>query len=118
MQLANSKKVELPAAPPHAKRREIERLGKRTGKEFDQDFVREVGIKAHEKDIERFENGSKEVKDAELRAWIEQDHARAARATGGCAKTSAGRQLNGVGGLSYTANRRFPTGLLSFPVQD
>jgi putative membrane protein len=72
VQLANSKKVELPAAPPRAKRRDIEQLGKRTGSEFDQAFVREVGIKDHEKDIKMFEKGSEKAKDPQLKAWIDK----------------------------------------------
>jgi putative membrane protein len=70
VQLANSKKVELSAAPPRAMRRDVEKLGRHTGAEFDKDFVREVGIKAHEKDIKKFEKASKDVKDAELKAWV------------------------------------------------
>jgi putative membrane protein len=72
VQLANSKKVELPAAPTHARRGDIESLVKRTGKEFDQDFVRDVGIKAHEEEINKFEKARMYVKDAELRAWIDK----------------------------------------------
>jgi putative membrane protein len=67
--LANAKGVELPAAPPRAMRQDVEKLGKKTGKEFDQDFLREVGIKAHEKDIKLFEKASKDLKDAELKAF-------------------------------------------------
>lgn len=70
VQLANSKKVELPAAPPRDKRNDIEKLAKLTGNEFDQRFMREVGIKDHEKDIKRFEKASEKAKDADLRAWI------------------------------------------------
>jgi putative membrane protein len=72
VQLANSKKVELPAAATHAMRREIASLTKRTGKEFDQEFVRNVGIEAHEKDIKKFERARMDVKDAQLRAWIDK----------------------------------------------
>jgi putative membrane protein len=68
--LANSKKVELPAAPKRALRRDIEKLGKKSGAEFDRDFVRAVGIKAHEKDIKKFEKASENVKDPELKAWV------------------------------------------------
>ena len=70
VQLANSRKVELPAAPPRGMRGDIEKLGKRTGEEFDREFVRNVGVKAHEKDIKKFEKASKDVKDAELKAWV------------------------------------------------
>jgi putative membrane protein len=72
IQLANAKGVELPAAPPRAKRRDIEKLGKKSGGEFDRDFVREVGVKAHEKDIKLFEHASKDVKDAQLKAFVDK----------------------------------------------
>ena len=70
--IANAKGVELPAAPPHAKRRDIEKLGKKNGDEFDRDFVRKVGIKDHEKDIKIFEKASKDVKDPDLKAFVDK----------------------------------------------
>lgn len=72
VQLANAKGVELPAAPPRSKRNEIEKLGKKQGAEFDKDYVRDVGIKAHEKDIKLFEKAQKDVKDPELKAWVDK----------------------------------------------
>ncbi|MDB5873802.1 MAG: hypothetical protein JWQ07_3244 [Ramlibacter sp.] len=72
VQLANSKGVELPAAPPHGMRKDIEKMGKRTGADFDQHFVREIGIKDHEKDIKMFEKGSEKVKDPQLKTWIDK----------------------------------------------
>ena len=72
VKIANAKGVELPAAPKHSLRRQIDKLGKRNGAEFDRDFVREVGIKAHEKDIKMFEKASKDVKDAELKAFVDK----------------------------------------------
>jgi putative membrane protein len=72
VQIANAKKVELPAAPPRGKRREVEKLGKLSGSQFDQQFVREVGIKDHEKDIKDFEKASEKVKDADLKAWVQK----------------------------------------------
>jgi putative membrane protein len=72
VKIANAKGVELPAAPPHALRRDIEKLGKKNGDEFDRDFVRNVGIKAHEKDIKMFEKARKDVKDADLKAFIDK----------------------------------------------
>ena len=117
IQFANNKKVELSAAPPHALRRDVTNLAKRIGKEFDEEFVRNVGIEAHEKDIKKLEKARMYIKDAELKAWMDRDSAYTAPATGAGAKL-ADRQLNGVSGLSYAANRRLPTCLLSFPVQD
>jgi putative membrane protein len=72
VELANSKKVELPAAPPRGMRKDVEKMGKLSGKEFDQRFVREVGIKDHEKDIKKFQAASGKVKDPELKAWIDK----------------------------------------------
>jgi putative membrane protein len=70
--IANAKKVELPAAPPKLKRRAEDKMGKRTGADFDQHFVREVGIKDHEKDIKEFQKASANVKDPELKAWVDK----------------------------------------------
>jgi putative membrane protein len=70
--IANARGVELPAAPPRALRRDIEKLGKKSGDEFDRDYVRNVGIKAHEKDIKMFQRASKDVKDAELKAFVDK----------------------------------------------
>ncbi len=72
VKIANARKVELPAAPKRALRRDIEKLGKKSGAEFDRDYVREVGIKAHEKDIKMFQKASKDVKDPELKAFVDK----------------------------------------------
>jgi len=71
VQLANSKKVELPAAPSRSERKDIEKLGKLSGKDFDKQFV-SMGVKDHEKDIKKFEKASGKVKDPELKAWIDK----------------------------------------------
>ena len=72
VKIANARGVELPPAPKRSLRRDIEKLGKKDGAEFDRDFVREVGIKAHEKDIKLFEKASKDVKDPELKAFVDK----------------------------------------------
>jgi putative membrane protein len=72
VKIANAKGVELPAAPKRSLRRDIEKLGKKNGDEFDRDFVRNVGVKAHEKDIKMFQDASKDVKDAELKAFVDK----------------------------------------------
>jgi putative membrane protein len=71
VQLANAKKVELPAAPPRGKRHETEKLGKKSGADFDKMFVA-ASIKDHEKDIKKFEKASGKVKDPQLKAWIDK----------------------------------------------
>jgi putative membrane protein len=71
-QLANAKGVELPPAPKHSMRKDIEKLGKKNGAEFDRAFVREVGVKSHQKAIKDFQKASKDVKDADLKAWVDK----------------------------------------------
>jgi putative membrane protein len=70
--LANSRNVELPTELPMLKRRSVDRLSKMSGSEFDREFVNKVAIKEHEKDIKRFEEASRDAKDAEVRAWAEK----------------------------------------------
>ena len=73
VKIANGRGVELPPAPKRSLRRDIEKLGKKdNGEEFDREFVRKVGIKAHEKDIKLFEKARKDVKDPELKAFVEK----------------------------------------------
>jgi putative membrane protein len=67
-QLANAKGVELPAAPPRAMRREIEQLGRKSGADFDKEFIK-TAVKDHKKDIKDFEKASKDLKDPEVKAW-------------------------------------------------
>ena len=72
VKLANAKGVELPAAPQRSLRSDIEKMGKKEGQEFDREFVRNVGIKAHEKDIKLFEKAGKDLKDPELKAFVQK----------------------------------------------
>jgi len=104
--LANAKGVELPAAPPRAMRQDIEKLGKAEPRQFDQHFVREVGIKAHEKDIKLFEKASKDVQDPELKAFatktlpVLQQHLAEARKLGGQGKGNDAASMGGSSGHS------------------
>ena len=105
VELANSKKVELPAAPARAMRREVEKLAKLNGKEFDQRFMRQVGLKDHEQDIKKFQDASGKVKDPELKAWIDKtlptlrEHlAHARKLQGGDAAAMGNRGAAGAAG--------------------
>lgn len=71
IKLANAKHVELPPAPSHSERKEIEKLGKLSGAAFDKQFA-SLGVKDHRKDIKEFEKASGKVKDPELKAWIDK----------------------------------------------
>lgn len=72
VKIANARGVELPAAPRRSLRRDIEKLGMKKDADFDRAFVRDIGIKAHEKDIRMFEKASKAVKDPELKAFVDK----------------------------------------------
>ncbi len=72
MQLAASFGIELPPSPPRAMRNELEKLAKRTGVDFDHEYVKEVAIKDHEREIKRFQKASKDVKEPQLKAWIDK----------------------------------------------
>ncbi|MGV3572148.1 MAG: DUF4142 domain-containing protein [Ramlibacter sp.] len=95
VKIANARGVELPAAPKRSLRKDIEKLGKKSGAEFDRDYVREVGIKAHEKDIKLFQKASKDAKDPELKAFaaktlpVLQDHLAQAQKLPQAGKSSA-----------------------------
>ncbi|QJW84046.1 DUF4142 domain-containing protein [Ramlibacter terrae] len=95
VKIANAKGVELPAAPKRSLRKDIEKLGKKSGAEFDRDYVREVGIKAHQKDIKLFQKASQDLKDPELKAFaaktlpVLQDHLAQAQKLPRAGKSSA-----------------------------
>ncbi len=72
MALANSLGLELPPAPKRSMRNQIEKLGQKTGPEFDREFVRNVGVKEHERDLKAFQKAAKDVKDPQLKAWIDK----------------------------------------------
>jgi putative membrane protein len=68
--IAAARRVDLPPAPGRGLRREIDRIAKNEGDAFDRAFVRTIGIEAHEQDIRRFEKASRDVHDADLKAWV------------------------------------------------
>lgn len=72
VQLANARKLELPVAPPRRMRLAIEQMGKKDGAAFDREFVQDVGVKAHERDIQRFEKAARNVRDPQLKAFAER----------------------------------------------
>lgn len=101
VKIANAKGVELPATPRRSLLREIDKLGKKNGDEFDRDFVRKVGVEAHEKDIRMFEQARKDVKDPDLKAFVEKtlpvlrDHLAAAEKLPQSGKNAAAMGANG-----------------------
>ena len=72
MQLASSKGVTLPTQLPRDKQREMDNLSKLSGAAFDREYMRRVGIAAHQSDIKLFEAASRNTKDPELKAWVDK----------------------------------------------
>lgn len=64
--------VPLPTALGKSKRRELEKMAKLDGEKFDRKFAHEVGMEDHSRDVKAFEKASKNVKSAELKAWVDK----------------------------------------------
>lgn len=71
-QIATQHQVKLDADLPRSLRNRLQDLEKKTGAEFDREFVKEVGIEAHEDDVKKFKEASKDVKDPQLKAWVDK----------------------------------------------
>ena len=65
--LASAKGVTLPTAVPADKKKRLDKIAK--AKDFDKEFVDEVGVDDHKKDIQLFEKASKDADDAEVKAF-------------------------------------------------
>jgi putative membrane protein len=66
--LAAQKNVTLPADVSEENKKKADDLMKKTGKDFDKDYV-DVMTKDHEKTIDMFEKASTNVKDADVAAF-------------------------------------------------
>lgn len=110
-QLASRLGVELPTEPSRAMRRDVEKMSKKSGAEFDREFVRTVGVKDHQKEVKRLQSASKDLKNSELKAWVDktlphmQQHLAAAEklpqaGTSSASSRSSGSSSMGSGGSS------------------
>ena len=70
-QLAQKKGVTLPTEVDHKAHKMMDRLQNASGADFDKAFARH-GVMDHKKDIAKFEKASNEVKDAELKSFIQK----------------------------------------------
>lgn len=68
MALAKQKNVTLPAAPSNEEQKIMDDLSKKFGKDFDKGYV-EAMVKDHDKDVKLFTDASKDLKDADLKAY-------------------------------------------------
>lgn len=69
--LAERKGLELPTVPTDAQLREIERLRKLSGAEFDREFAH-LMVLDHEKDVRTFEEVSRAAQDADVVAFAKK----------------------------------------------
>ncbi len=69
--LAASKNIALPATPGEDKEKTIADISSKSGKDFDKAYIRQM-VEDHEKTVKLFEDGQKDVEDAEIRAFIDK----------------------------------------------
>ncbi|RYG04886.1 MAG: DUF4142 domain-containing protein [Chitinophagaceae bacterium] len=70
-ELASKKSITLPAAVSEDHQKAEADLAKKSGKDFDKAYIDQM-VKDHENTVSLFEKGSKDVKDADLKAFIDQ----------------------------------------------
>ena len=66
--LATQKKITIPAGLSKKGQRKYDKLAKKTGHEFDKEYM-DYMVEDHDKDIESFEEAADELKDADIKAW-------------------------------------------------
>lgn len=69
-QLAKGR-MTIPTDIPAEKQATIDKLSQAKGEEFDKQFIELVGIRDHQKDIQLFESAQKDIKDAELKLFVQ-----------------------------------------------
>lgn len=69
--LAASKNITLPSAPNEEKQKAASDLGGMSGNDFDKAYISQMK-KDHDQTVKLFEDAQKEVKDTELKAFIEK----------------------------------------------
>lgn len=69
--LAAGKNITLPSAPNEEKQKAAADLGGKSGSDFDKAYISQMK-KDHENTVKLFEDAQKEVKDAELKAFIDK----------------------------------------------
>lgn len=88
--LAASKGVTLPATVPTPEKKRLEKIS--ADKNFDKEFVKEVGLDDHKENIRLFEKASKDADDADVKAFAtktlptlksHRDHAEGLRSSHG-----------------------------------
>jgi putative membrane protein len=69
--LAGRKNVTLPATVSEENQKMIDDYNKKSSKDFDKDYI-DMMVKDHETDVKDFEKASNDVKDADVKAFIDK----------------------------------------------
>lgn len=69
--LARGKNITVPATIGAEQQKVKDDLAKKTGREFDKAYIDEM-VEDHEKDVKLFEDASKNLKDSELKAFVDK----------------------------------------------
>lgn len=67
--LATAKGVKPPTELPMLMKRKVDALGKEKGKDFDEEYVEEIGVDAHQDTVKLFEKAAKDVEDPEVKKF-------------------------------------------------
>lgn len=70
--LAQKKGVDLPQQPDREHQKTMQDLQKLSGKDFDQKYIKEVGVKSHREATKLFQQSASRAKDPEVRAFAEE----------------------------------------------
>jgi len=70
-QLAQSKGVDVPAAPDKSQQKELDKLNKLTGSKFDHEYMAHM-LSDHRKDVSEFQKVSKSSKDSDVKAFADK----------------------------------------------
>jgi putative membrane protein len=81
----------LPKELPEKQRKDVEKLSKLSGEEFDKAYMKTM-VRDHKKDVKDFEKASKDLADADLKGWAAktlptlEEHLKLAEQTAGQTK--------------------------------
>jgi putative membrane protein len=70
--VASAHGVVLPADVEPSERAKLDRLSQLSGPAFDREFMQTIGLSDHQATINKFNAAKRDVRDAQLRAWIEK----------------------------------------------
>lgn len=69
--LTTNKNIILPTGPDEQKRKIVQDLTAKSGRDFDKAFISEM-VKDHKKDVKLFEDAQKKVKDPDIKAFVDK----------------------------------------------